>query len=266
MFLTFKGSKIAHIFLCVPRMFSYFRPNWTVNAINVSAQKWCCKCSCSSFKCVNTRLFCSVISITSPLTWMLVISVSEHAAPTARLQFKVLQSWKLFLLPCHPNLLSDISDEALIISYWNNSSADFIMWCDAHLQDHNISSGIWAAVKLKHKIRAYKDKHADQKERINKVTGTMWVRVEQHNPLILTTLSFGYVCVCTHVCVSMCVGGWFAMLSALSGRMRRRDETERQGQSEGEMGLGERWSQKNSGWREKWDACRSTRVTQICCT
>lgn len=29
------------------------------------------------------------------------------------------------------------------------------------------------------------------------------------------------------------------MLSALSGRMRRRDETKRQGQSEGEMGSGE---------------------------
>lgn len=49
------------------------------------------------------------------------------------------------------------------------------------------------------------------------------------------------------------------MLSALSGRMRRRDEAERQGQSEGEMGLGERQSQKNSGWREKWNACQSTR-------
>lgn len=40
--------------------------------------------------------------------------------------------------------------------------------------------------------------------------------------------------------------------------MRRRDETERQGQSDGEIGLGERYSQINSGWREKWNACQST--------
>lgn len=36
------------------------------------------------------------------------------------------------------------------------------------------------------------------------------------------------------------------MLSALSGRMRRRDETMRQWQSEGEMGLGKRSSQKKT--------------------
>lgn len=40
------------------------------------------------------------------------------------------------------------------------------------------------------------------------------------------------------------------MLSALSGRMRRRDETMRQWQSEGEMGLGKRSSQKKR-WMER---------------
>ena len=33
----------------------------------------------------------------------------------------------------------------------------------------------------------------------------MWVQAEQRNLLILTTLPFGYVCVCMHVCVRACV-------------------------------------------------------------
>lgn len=57
------------------------------------------------------------------------------------------------------------------------------------------------------------------------------------------------------------------MLSALSGRMRRRDESKRQWQSEGGMGLGKKMESEKQ-WMEREMECMSeySRVTPICCT